>query len=186
MVNTTATKENTAAEPSEEDHGKVDTGTFFPTKGSENSTMKALEADKEAVENDKNAMEMEDIYEMMGGMGVYQWVVFCLTWGVIGAAVDGIYIVFVGGHQEHWCHIDTLANFTHEQQKYIGIPTDSNGDYEECKMFQLNYSHYTIEDLLMWNRSVMVNGSTPTGDCPHGWTFDQSQYRNTLTGRVSF
>ena len=128
---------------------------------------------------------IEDVYDMMGGMGLYQWLSFIII-GIISAfSAESINMNFVGGQQDHWCSVQELSNMTHDQQRWVAIPYDSDGEYEECSMFRLNYSQYSQEELLTWNRSLMVDDSTPTVDCSRGWTYDQSQFLNTITSRVS-
>lgn len=103
-------------------------------------------------------------------------------------------MVFVGADMPHWCRIDRLTHLPFEQQKYIGIPygegTPGQGDesghltYSSCKMFAFNYSALTDEDLSDWNRTLLINESTPVVDCTH-WIYDQTTFVSTIVSRVS-
>lgn len=131
---------------------------------------------------EEGSLLIEDIYDMMGGMGVYQWCAFVLI-GVFSVfGVESIAMNFVGGLQEHWCHVEELSNLSHNDQKYIAIPMDSNGEYEECEMFDLKYDEYSWEDFKNWNRSDYE--LTPRKQCGHGWTYDQSEFVHTVTSKV--
>ena len=129
---------------------------------------------------------MEHVYKLAGGMGTYQWCSFILIGVLSTLGTEPINMNFVGASPDHWCHIKKLENFTHMQQRYIAIPGDPHDGYDKCKMFQLNYGEYRTDELLKWNRSLMVNNSTPIVDCHNGWTYDQSQYLNTMTSRVRY
>ncbi|ELU15629.1 hypothetical protein CAPTEDRAFT_92879 [Capitella teleta] len=129
-----------------------------------------------------NKLTLDEVFELAGGMGLYQWGVFALV-GILSVfSAEAISMNFIGGSQDHWCMIPALANISHEQQKFIAVPTDSDGAYEKCLMYQLDYSQYTLEDFLNWNRSVEIGSETT--ECNHGWVFDQSTYVNTIASRL--
>ena len=143
-------------------------------------------------------MYFEDVFEHIGGHGVYQGFLLVYASGLALFAFDGGIINFVGGHMEHWCRVPALHNFTHKQQKYIAIPADPGttdpaardtaGEFthEECFRFPLDFSRYTEEELLAWNRSERTGSISQDHwiECDHGWTFDQSQWVSTIGSEV--
>ena len=69
--------------------------------------------------------------------------------------------------------------------RYISIPLDNDGDYVSCERYDLNYSSYSIADLINWDRSVMVDNTTATVSCDD-WVYDQSIFRSTIISRVGW
>ena len=53
--------------------------------------------------------------------------------------------IFLGPDHDHWCHIRRLENFTFDQQRDIAVPyrDGSDTDYERCEYFDLPYTNYT-------------------------------------------
>lgn len=131
----------------------------------------------------QKTISIDEAFELAGGMGVYQWMVFLLVGIVAVFSAESVNVNFIGGTQEHWCYVPELYNFSFNEQKFIAIPSDDDSEYSECEMFNLNYSQYSHHDFLHWNRSLVE--SAPRTECPHGWMYDQSQYVETVTSRVS-
>ena len=76
-------------------------------------------------------------------------------------------------------------------QKYIAIPykESSNGDevvYNSCQYYDLDYSSFSDEELLHWNRSVMegVYNTSGVKECD-AWVYDQSVMVSTAVSDVS-
>lgn len=103
-------------------------------------------------------------------------------------------MVFVGADMPHWCRIERLEHLPFERQKYIGIPYEDGslgqGDdqghltYSSCQMFAFNYSALSNDELNDWNRTLLLNESTPIVDCTH-WIYDQTTFVSTIVSRVS-
>ncbi|ELU09061.1 hypothetical protein CAPTEDRAFT_121679 [Capitella teleta] len=131
-------------------------------------------------------MDIEDIYDLVGNMGLYQWCAFFVIGCFAVFAVDSIAMNFVGAEPDHWCHVEELSNLSYDQQKYIAIPftDDSDDEFQRCKMFNLDYHKYDPEDFVNWNRTDMVNENTPLTDCGRGWVYDQSEFISTITGKL--
>jgi MFS transporter, OCT family, solute carrier family 22 (organic cation transporter), member 4/5 len=132
-------------------------------------------------------MKFDDLYQYTGEIGVYQICVIVFFFAFDLYALDSTTMIFIGAEMPHWCRVEPLSNFSYFQQKYIAIPYEPDGggqDYSSCKMFELNYSSYSEEELMSWNRSLMVDDTTPTVDCQH-WIYEQSTFVSTLASRVN-
>lgn len=127
---------------------------------------------------------VDEVLEVVGGAGFYQYKLFLLMsiLGIMGKDVIGI--IFFAGDQDHWCYVPQLSHLNDGQQKDIAIPMDKYGEFSQCEMYALNYSSYTHEQFMEWNRSIEVNSSTPTQSCSQGWIYDQSLFTSTITSRA--
>ena len=86
---------------------------------------------------------------------------------------------------DHWCHIPSLRNFSHVQQKYIAIPWDDDSDsYSSCGQFDLDYENYTQEELWTWDRVNRTYG-VDTVKCQQ-WTYDQSLFVENAVTKVQY
>ena len=94
-------------------------------------------------------------------------------------------ITFFGGNMDHWCQIPRLANFSFEQQKNIAIPFEepSKSDFNQCYMYDMNYSAYSDEELVNWNRTLMESVSNVTIECRNGWVFDKSVFVSSIVSQ---
>ena len=136
-------------------------------------------------------MQFEEIYQYIGQIGVYQICVLILIFGFDLFSLDSTTMIFVGADMPHWCRIERLMNISFDRQKDIGIPytaeAESQGqgrqEYDSCKMFALNYSAYSDDELYNWNRKLMINESTPLMDCTQ-WVYDQTTFVSTIVSRV--
>jgi hypothetical protein len=78
-------------------------------------------------------MKFDDVLEQSGGgFGRFQVLAFLLIGCFAFWTYHGVAAPFVVMPLDHWCLVPQLANLSWEQQKYIGIPTDDNGDYKTC------------------------------------------------------
>ena len=130
-------------------------------------------------------MEFDDVYQYLGQIGVYQVCVLILIFLLNLYTLDVTTIIFVGADMPHWCRIDQLANLSFRHQKNIAIPLIAPGlsDYSSCQMYDLNYSAFSSEELLGWNRTLMINENTSVIDCDQ-WTYDQSTFVSTIVSEV--
>ena len=131
-------------------------------------------------------MYFDDVFEYTGGAGVYQSCLLLYQVAISILGLDAQTMNFLGGTMEHWCQVPALQNFTHDQQKYIAIP-DDDSDYEQCYRFPLNFSSFTEEELLSWNRTEKT-GDIPRSEwvkCDMGWVYDKSEWVSTVNSRVS-
>ena len=127
-------------------------------------------------------MHYDKIFDYIGEMGLYQWGQFAVLFVFAMYCVDQMHIVFVGGSMPHWCRVEELAGLPYDVQKNVAIPTDSDS-YSSCEMFAFNYSGYSDAEFLAWNRTGIVNDSTPVVRCTR-WNYDQSTFTSTLVSKV--
>ena len=91
----------------------------------------------------------------------------------------------MGAKLDHWCRVPELANLTDQQQKYISAPLEL-GAYSKCYMFDIDYSTYTHEELLDWDRESMVGNATDITYCKSGWSYDKSIFTSTAMSEVGY
>ena len=68
--------------------------------------------------------------------------------------------------------------------RHILAPHTESGGFDSCQRFDLNYSSYTTDELLAWDRDVMVDNQTAKLECDNGWVYDQSVFVSTINSRV--
>ena len=134
-------------------------------------------------------MKYEDIYEYIGQIGRYQWLIFSLNFLFSMYCVDSIHMVFIGGSMDHWCHVDELDGLPYDVQKNVAIPAETSTDglstvYSSCKMFALDYSVYNQSEFETWNRTEMISENTSSVSCEQ-WTYDQSTFQSTIVKKVT-
>ena len=134
-------------------------------------------------------MEFDDILiDHIGEFGWYQagllclriLVTFPLAWHVMG-------MVFLSGVPDHWCSVNQLndLNVTLDTILNVSIPWEEKDGQirrSQCRVFDRNYDNVTEADVTQWvsqtNRSL-----TPNRKC-QSWTYDSSEYTNTITTEV--
>ena len=143
-------------------------------------------------------MYFEEVFAYINGAGVYQICLLFCSGAFFFLSFDVLSTNYIGGHMDHWCLLPALQNFSHDQQKYIGIP-DSHAqsrqqvqlptdlEYRSCHRFPLDFGNYTQEELLRWNRTKMT-GSIAEEDwvkCDHGWVYDKGEFLSTIGSEVN-
>ncbi|XP_064652869.1 organic cation transporter protein-like isoform X2 [Lineus longissimus] len=126
-------------------------------------------------------MNFDEILRRTGEIGVFQIILYILL-GFVGIPTgeQNLLMVFLGQDQDHWCTIPELANMTAEQQKYIGVPYDSEKKrFDRCQRYDLNFSQYSSEELSGWNRTLMIDNTTAVKFCS-AWTFDKTDGLSTV------
>ena len=89
-------------------------------------------------------MKFDDVIEKTGALGWFQIYAFILV-GCFGFwTYHGVAAPFVVFRLDHWCHVTELSNLSMEEQKYIGIPYDDDGEYQTCKRYFTRSSLYLI------------------------------------------
>jgi hypothetical protein len=78
-------------------------------------------------------IKFDDIFEVIGASGPFQVYEFSLislfaSWSYYATAAP--FVVFP---MDHWCKVPEFENLTWDQQRYVGIPEDADGEYEKCK-----------------------------------------------------
>ena len=125
-------------------------------------------------------MGFDDIFNYIGGAGAYQVTLYLLL-GLPSffGGYQSMSMTFLGPEQDHWCKIDRLQNFSHAQQKYIGIPyNEDDEEYDQCYYYALPYNNLTDEELWNWNWTNQNEETIPQEPC-ESWVFDQSEYTRT-------
>ena len=139
-------------------------------------------------------MQYDEVFEYTGHMGRYQWTVFAMVFGLNIFSSDMINMIFVGGEMDHWCSVYELSGLTPEQQRYVAIPiTSSPGDdviaYSSCEMFDVNWTTFSVDELMNWNRTEWMkemdskNSTLSTRKCSK-WNYDHSTFMSTIVSRV--
>ena len=130
-------------------------------------------------------MKFDDLFEYIGEIGTFQLFVATILFLSAIFGSDSILQNFVGGSTvEHWCHVPELEEFPHDQQRYVAIPRDDDGNYYSCWKYDLDYGSLSVEDILTWDRNAMVDNDTSTIECTN-WVYDKTKYANTLRSNVS-
>ncbi len=65
----------------------------------------------------------------------------------------------------------------------IPLSDDPDEEYSKCEVYALNFTGYSDEEFINWNRSEMINGSTPKAKCSR-WVYDRHEFVETLLSRV--
>jgi hypothetical protein len=139
-------------------------------------------------------MEFDEIYKYVGHMGRFQWLIFAVVFLLNMFCMDIINMIFVGGHMDHWCSIDELSGLTPEQQRHVAVPMTSSPDddvivYSSCEMFDVNWSAYSVDELMNWNRTAWMkemdhsNSTISVKGCSK-WNYDRSMFKSTIVSRV--
>ena len=87
-------------------------------------------------------MDYDDLLrDHVGEFGLYQRFIFVLvSLSGILTAYTNLGIVFIAAAPEHWCHVDELEYYSHDEQRSLAIPKekDVDGDkvYSSCEMFE--------------------------------------------------
>jgi hypothetical protein len=139
-------------------------------------------------------MQYDDLYDYIGHMGTFQWIIFTVMFILTSYSADFVNMIFVGGEMEHWCRIAELSHLPAERQKYIAIPLDDSksqdrdvATYSSCEMFDVNWTTFSREDLINWNRSEWLgstdNSTIAVRQCS-SWNFNRSIFTSTIVSRV--
>ncbi len=130
----------------------------------------------------------DDIYDVIGGFGTYQVILLTVSLLVSALQVETIYLNFVLHTQEHWCYVPELRGLPFENQRHVAIPKEAvagtnQDEYSQCYMYDMNYTLYSDEESLIWNRSDMSENSTLI-PCD-SWVYDQSVMLTSFISDVS-
>jgi len=114
--------------------------------------------------------KFEDLLGIVGDRGRWQYTIFLFTW------IEGILIgfhhlssVFLGYTPEHWCSIEGLSlpsQWSAEQKKDFSIPKDSDGEFQQCEMFDLAGVNINVNYTI-----AMKSRTAATTDCGGSWQF---------------
>ena len=127
--------------------------------------------------------KFDDVFAYIGDVGRYQIMVLVMIsvfsfWGV-----ELLSLTFIAGEMPHRCRVPALSALPADRQRYISATEPKSPT--SCRMFALNYSRFSIDELVTWNRSEMVDETTPTQSCHDGWEYESDIFDSTLVSKVS-
>ncbi|CAH1779481.1 unnamed protein product [Owenia fusiformis] len=138
------------------------------------------------VEEDKPIKTYDDFLTQKVGVKLYQFLhltefYILLTFG----GYQTTFTNFIAASMDHWCNIPELTQrgFNQSLLKHIGIPTENQNStsYQKCKMYSINYTAYSNDDLLSGQHLVdFRNSNSSLVNCRSGMSYDQSHYISTL------
>ena len=130
-------------------------------------------------------MLYDELFKYIGSIGAYQSFVLIVCLQICMFSVEFMLMIFVTPHQDHWCYVRELQNLSHDQQKYIAIPIDDQGNYESCLRHNHSYINVSDLDFLSWNRTAVGVDTDNVLPCESGYVYDRSVFSSTAISRVS-
>ncbi|KAI1294664.1 Organic cation transporter 1 [Halotydeus destructor] len=123
-------------------------------------------------------MEFENILNRVGDYGRFQQLTI---WGylfpvcVLDPMLFSLNLFFVS-EPDHWCRVDQLSNLSNSRQVQLISPLISEGVYNKCAMYDVDYDQVA-------KMGILGNGSSlPVKPCDNGWTYDTTNYaENAVT-----
>ena len=98
-------------------------------------------------------IQFDEIFQIIGEFGAYQKILFILISINSFLSLEAIWVNFIGYENDHWCYVAELAHLPFDLQRNISIPMKGDA-FDKCHMFDLNYSSFTLDDFLAWNRTA--------------------------------
>ncbi|XP_076034208.1 solute carrier family 22 member 7-like [Oratosquilla oratoria] len=146
--------------------------------------LKRSQKDTEAQEVTKESQTFEDLLELAGTNGIWNYGIITLIYlGGIPSALIVLSYQFVGATPEYWCHIPALhdANWTDQQIRDFAIPMKADGKLEGCLQRDYNYSLAASlgYEAAKENLDLITNVVNGTVSCPKR-DFNHTQYKSTL------
>ena len=135
-------------------------------------------------------MKFDDALEEAGSLGFYQVIIYFMTSVTMFMSSDSIQMNFMAAETPHWCKVESLQNFSFKAQLFIAIPSEGDGgsgDYSGCNRFPFNFSEFSREELMTWNRSERTSGISRDDwvSCDEGWNYDRGQFAETIISKAS-
>ncbi|KAH8018611.1 hypothetical protein HPB51_009050 [Rhipicephalus microplus] len=134
-------------------------------------------------------MDLDELLPEIGAFGPYQkWIYFLLC---IPATLPSVFTlfssIFVSATPRHWCRVPEMealkGRFSPELLVSISIPQRTNGVFESCLMYDLNYTalvHRALDEGTL----PQPNESWAMRACDNGWVYDTTYYDDTLVTQV--
>ena len=131
-------------------------------------------------------MFFDEALEEAGSLGPYQFIAYFMMSGIMFMSADSIKMNFMAAEMPHWCKVEPLQNFSFQEQQYIAIPDSGDEGYSSCERFPLNFSQYTYQELITWNRSERTGDFNKEDwiSCDDGWTYDRWEFAETINSKV--
>ena len=143
----------------------------------------------EKMDSTKKNVSFDSLYDLVGHFGIYQFMLFLLLGLMSFTENETTFMNFVGYTPDHWCRTEELENYSFETQKNVSVPIkeyNSKGEpvFATCQVYGLNYSAYTEDDFLHWQRDVEITNDTAQIACPHGYVYDRAVFQQSMTTKV--
>nr|XP_037283245.1 beta-alanine transporter-like isoform X2 [Rhipicephalus microplus] len=134
-------------------------------------------------------MDLDELLPEIGAFGPYQkWIYFLLC---IPATLPSVFTlfssIFVSATPRHWCRVPEMealkGRFSPELLVSISIPQRTNGVFESCLMYDLNYTalvHRALDEGTL----PQPNESWAMRACDNGWVYDTTYYDDTLVTQM--
>ena len=126
-------------------------------------------------------MLYDEALDIANSFGKYQiFLVFTVGLALASELTIGNFVyVFISAVPDHSCFIPgfNLQNLTHGLQKNVSIPVEEDGTFSRCKMFDLKNTSL-VEAM---HANSQETPDLVTVDCKHGWTYDRSVYKSSIT-----
>jgi len=129
------------------------------------------------------------VLKHLGEWGPYQRTLYFML--VVPACLPAAFLafnqVFLSAEPEHWCRqpqLDQVARDLDQAQRvHLGSPKskekEGDNEYSRCHMYKVdNWTTVYKENGDSWPDHP--NTSWEVTACQHGWSYDRSEYRNTL------
>lgn len=141
-------------------------------------------------------MDYDSLLPLVGAFGRYQKILIgvVLVPTVFPCAFQAYSQLFIAATPNHWCRTPALDQWlaTHpDLVRELSIPStvQANGQvrYEQCSMFQRNYTEINGRFLEYVATGVGGNSSdrAPLVPCRDGWQYDRTLYPSTVVSEVS-
>ncbi|XP_065361705.1 organic cation transporter protein-like [Calliphora vicina] len=157
-------------------HDENGSETVFRRK-SGNSHGLQLEGDSTQATNNNNinvvtatapSIDFDDLLPMLGEFGKYQKILFlCMipfTFFVAFVYFSQIFLTLIP--EQHWCTVPELNGLPIDERLALSIPRMVNGDYNNCLMYNVNYTEMLAKGI------HVADPSWPTVPCRHGWSYN--------------
>ena len=129
-------------------------------------------------------MNLDELEKSAGDTGPYQIVVFLILSIFKFFSTDSISINFLAAKMDHWCYVPGSENYSHAQQRQIGIPgseSGSNPGYSHCHRYPGDFTRYSKNTSM---NSTVLNMTFADSTTCSLWVYDKSVFVSTIVSQV--
>lgn len=125
--------------------------------------------ERRAIDND-NCLRFDDFLPYIGEFGFYQkrLVIYAIPFFFLWAFIYFTQIFLIIVPNDHWCRIPELQDLSKDEQQKLAIPKIKNNEYDNCLMYDTNYTK-AIE-----NNVTAADKSWPRKPCTD-WCYDKEE-----------
>ena len=76
------------------------------------------------------------------------------------------------------------GNLSLNHMKKLSIPPKNERSFSKCLQYDVNFTEIYVQNDYRWPASA--DPLWPESECQQGWTYDKSEFENTLVTEVSF